>query len=327
MSPHNDIEELEGPFEQIAGAAAADGSKGSSDSPSLEIYYKNEKVTGKTKDVWVRQLVSLVAKTDPAGPNIENSVWTIADKIVDGYKVDPPEKGVLTPFNIEKLKNSSVWFYWANSGSKEVTFRGTINGVITDVQATFNVKKPEVTVVINDNAAPQLLFDEENENRVILRKRVEWDRRGQTREGEITWVQLGKIDITVLDDTGNFAVPAGMQYSGEGLDGETFRYDGQNSILIDTPNVRTDRRIAFSISITETFHDWIMFKHKEEGSIWVPLKKLDWWWWGNASRFGTSGWTLDSSDYESDPQATDTDMFPVWESNITEPPVLTPIGQ
>lgn len=325
MNQHtDDIEELEGPFEQIAGvAASADGSNGSV-GPSLEIYYKDEKVTGTTKDIWVGQLVSLVAKTDPAGQNIENPVWTVAGKVVGGYKVDPPSAGVLTPFDTNSLTNSYVWFYWANSGSKEVTFRGTINGVLTYAVATFNVQRPEVSMVVNTNTKPALTVDA---NSVTLTKGVEWDRHGQTQEGELTWVQTGDVNATILFDTTNFKQGPGVEYSGEGLDGGVFKI-GTEPLLTDNPAIVGDRHVSLCIWRSDVFKDWIMFKHKDESSIWVPLKKVEWFWLGNASRVGSPDqWTLDSSDYEKNPQAVDTDDFPVWTSTIPKPPVFTPLGQ
>lgn len=299
-----------------------------SDGPSLEIYYKDEKVTGTTKDVWVGQLITLVAKSDPAGQNIKDPAWTVPDKIVGGYKAEV-SKGEVTKFDPGSLKNSSVKFYWVTSGSKQVTFKGTINGVVNDVTTTFNVQRPEVTVVINPdkNTKPELADDPAEPNRIILRKEVEWDRHGQSQEGDITWVQRAKVDVTILFDVDHYAQGPGMEFYGDGLDGNEFSYHGGDPVLSDTPQVRTDRRIALSMWRNDSFKDWIMFKHKQAGSIWVPLKKVEWYWWGNASRSGNAGtWTLDSFDYEKNPQAKDADDFPEWDSNIPEPIVLTPIS-
>lgn len=328
MNLHHDIAKLEGPFEQIAGVAATGGSNGSSDGPSLEIYFKDEKVTGKTKDIWVGQLVSLVAKTVPAGVNIENPVWTIADKIVGGYKVDPPTAGVLTPFDIKLLKSSSVWFYWANGGSKQVTFRGKINGVVNDVVATFNVQRPETSMVVSENAPPELIEDPTDKNRMLLRKKIEWDMHGGSQEGQLAWVQLGDVSASIIYDTVHYSFGSGVEYSGSGLDGGFFP-TSPPPFLNDKPSIGADRKVALSMLIHDSFHDWIMFKHKDESSIWVPLKRVNWYWFGNASRVGTSGdvWKIDSSDYEKNPQAEDFDEFPTWDSIIPKPPKFTPIGQ
>ena len=69
-----------------------------SEGPSLEIYFKDEKVTGTTKDIWVGQLVSLMEKSAPAGQNITEPAWTIPDKVVGGYKAET-SAGKVTKFN------------------------------------------------------------------------------------------------------------------------------------------------------------------------------------------------------------------------------------
>lgn len=324
----NDIEELEGPFEQIAGVEATDGSDGSSDGPILDIYYKDEPVTGQTKDIWVGQFISLVAKGDSPGQIIEDPLWTVPGKIVAGYKVEPATAGVLTPFDTESLKNTFVWFYWAASGSKKVTFRGTINGVRKEVSATFNVQRPTVSVLISKNTKPKIEYlDPPLQNKVVLSKTVEWDRHGQTQEGQICWVQLVEGKTTILFDNVNYSQGLGLEFSGKGLDGAFPYTKPDDPLLQDTPLVGADRHVAFALKDSGKFEDWVLFKHKEPGSIWVPLKKMEWFWWANASRIGPSKkWTIDAMDYEKNPQARDSDEFPVWDSLVPDPPVLNPIN-
>lgn len=325
MNPDNDIDELEGPFEQIAGAVNTVLSDGSA-VPTLEVYFKDKKVTGETKDVWVGQLISLVAKTDPAGQNIEEPVWTVPDKVVGGYKAKVSE-GKVEKFDTKSLKNSSVKFYWVNSGSKEVKFKGKVSGAVKEVTVTFNVKTPDVSMVVDTNSEPTLKPDPDNNNSMMLEKAVVWDRHGQTQEGEIVWVQLGEVSATVLNDTVIYSQGPGFQSDASGLDRPEFPYPS-NPTLADTPILSVDRKVALNMWRSDVFRDWIMFKHKDDGSIWVPLKKVEWYWMGSASRVGISGdWTLDSFDYEKNPKAKDTDEFPTWDSFIPSPLVFTPLGQ
>lgn len=297
-----------------------------SDGPSLEIYYKDEKVTGTTKDVWVGQLISLVAKTDPAGQNIEDPIWTVPDKIVAGYKVSEPNKGEVIKFEKDSLKGGSVWFYWVTGGEKIVTFRGTVNDVIIDVQATFNVRRPEVSMVVNNNDAPELHYIE---GAVAFLKSVELERKGSADEGKLGWVQL--IDtITVVVYDSSYAMGPGWHSAGNGLDGETFLYppDPDSPLFQDNAVVGDSRRVALNIRREDKAEDWIMFKHKQDGSIWVPLKKVTWSWSVYASQAGNTGnWTIDSVDYTKDINATDSDEFPVWDSHISDPPDRIPLGQ
>jgi hypothetical protein len=320
-----DIEELEGPFEQIAGAAGNAGSDGSSDGPTLDISLNGEKVTGATKDVWAGQLISLVASANPDGSEIDDPQWTVPGKIIGGYQVEPPAEGIVTPFDNDSLKNTSVWFYWVSKGSKKVTFRGTVGGIVIEAEVTLNVKKPDFTVVSEKNTPPEMIY--RDEKTVRIQKYVLFDRRGQTPEGELTWVQLGTIDTTTVYDTRHFSMGAGLRYLGKGLDGGQFKYPSDPR-LEDPPFVETDRNVALSMKRKDSFRDWVMFKHKDAGSIWVPVKSVKWNWRIDISRIGRGpNWRINSKGYLKDLQVIDTDEFPVWDSIIPDPIEQTPINK
>ena len=146
-----------------------------------------------------------------------------------------------------------------------MNIKGTINGVVKNVLVTFNVKKPEVTMVVSKNDPPEIVLDL-TKNRITLEKTVAWDRHGQAQEGEIAWVQLISETATILYDVEHFDKGPGFQYFyGSGLD-DVFPYT-KDPVLTDVPATFDDLHIALSIWRNDTFESWIMFKHKDEGSI------------------------------------------------------------
>ena len=309
-------------------AAAADQDPVSANGPdspqTLAIFLKDQQVT-ETKDVWVGQFISLVAKTDPAGGNIKEPKWTVAGKIVAGYKVIPSTEGVVTAAKSSDLENSSILFHWVDKGTKAVSFKGKINGVAAEVKVTFNVKAPDVSIVVTANDEPKMLNVADSPNLMQLFKSFGLDRHGQSQEGKFAWVQIGNIMGTLIYDT-EYNQGAGITAGGQGLDGG-FPYPGDPA-MVDNPTIPFDSRVTLSAWRQDSFKTWLMFQHKEQGSIWVPLKIVEWYWWANASRAGeTKTWTLDSFGYEEEPTAVDTSTFPVWDEVIPDPIQYKPLGQ
>ncbi|MDD4539780.1 MAG: hypothetical protein PHT80_12250, partial [Lentisphaeria bacterium] len=65
-----------------------------------------------------------------------------------------------------------------------------------------------------------------------------------------------------------------------------------------------------------TFSTWLMYKPNSPGAIFVPLRKIDWFWSGKATRSGTT-WSLTASEKPpAAPTSTTTVDFPEWTHNI-----------
>jgi len=61
---------------------------------------------------------------------------------------------------------------------------------------------------------------------------------------------------------------------------------------------------------------WLMFKPDGANSIWVPLRKV-WWYWRASATKVNGQWQLDEgSDHSVDPASTDTTEYPTWTYNI-----------
>ncbi|MFY9234334.1 MAG: hypothetical protein WAO58_07730 [Fimbriimonadaceae bacterium] len=97
----------------------------------------------------------------------------------------------------------------------------------------------------------------------------------------------------------------------------TFAADG-------VPNIRGDAPVAplFPPTISQTsaldsFDLWLMYLPPGTGSVFVPIKKLQWFWAGDAQRTIPNPWILVSSD-SGWGYAGDYPAFPAWSGYMNE---------
>ena len=84
--------------------------------------------------------------------------------------------------------------------------------------------------------------------------------------------------------------------------------------LTDSPNGNVPRT-SQSYEAEDHFSIWLMYKDTRDGAVWVPLCKLDEWWWkGKISRVDLldpdSNWQLDNSSKGDSGDFVDTYEFP-----------------
>lgn len=91
----------------------------------------------------------------------------------------------------------------------------------------------------------------------------------------------------------------------------TYPADGSTGTAADGPNTGSFLATMTEVEINEHFGTWMMYRPPGDGSVFVPLKKIKWSWYGKAQKTGgtwnmvlpsDSGWQFDG-DYP---------LFPLW---------------
>ena len=79
---------------------------------------------------------------------------------------------------------------------------------------------------------------------------------------------------------------------------------------------------------SDIFEMWMMFQ--PSNGIPVPLRAVNWFWSGSATNVIFGGgpavdWSLESGTNSVNPQGSDTEIFPVWNSNLTNAQWIHPL--
>jgi hypothetical protein len=72
----------------------------------------------------------------------------------------------------------------------------------------------------------------------------------------------------------------------------------QLNIVDDQVNYHFGSHIS-TITRNDRFSLYLMFKSSKDNSIWIPLRRLDWWWSAQVvSTSGTNTWSIQSYSYQ-----------------------------
>ncbi len=69
------------------------------------------------------------------------------------------------------------------------------------------------------------------------------------------------------------------------------------------------------VTVEDSAEMWLMFKPEGEHAEWVPLRKVSWWWQGDA-RKEDGEWHLEWGDNSDNPQSDETTQHPEWDLNV-----------
>ncbi len=227
--------------------------------------------------------------------------------------------GTLT--QLSNLNVTPLTFYWADGGdNRQVTLGCRIGTTQFDKSATFNVKRPTASVttstgtvaldlasggtfslhfgVLSTSGTPGITF-----SRSITLP------TGFT--GDTQWVQV--VDSTLRTKTPNGGNMLTLQ--GSGLD-TTYPY-AVGSSTEGSPRSGISPCDFSSISVSDSYTMWLMFRPTGTNAIWVPLRQVNWSWSGQGGRFTTCGWILSSSSHSTNPADQNSTTFPTWTSNVS----------
>jgi hypothetical protein len=287
----------------------------------VDIFLSSTKITDTTTNVIVGQQISLSAAVNPP-ITIQSPQWTIPGTRIGNYVVtytNPTSatSGVVTQLTTANLSQSSITFYWVDGGeNREVKYSFTSGGKSYSGKATFNVKRPtvEVTTVTGTVVVAQPFGQLELVYGNVFIPGIKFTRANLSIpmgfSGDTYWVQVANVTRTRRRNDGTDDI-----FTGSGLDNR-FSYsvnDPNATQTNDSPGLALTSDYT-NASVTDSYQMWLMFKPSSTGSIYVPLRKVDWSWSGTATRSG-SQWTLTNSSNTQNPASADSTTHPTWTTN------------
>lgn len=275
-------------------------------------------ITNKTQSTIVGRQIPLTGEVIGGTPTTKS--WSVPGSPIKNYTASSVSAKV-TNLSSADLQGSSVAFYWVNGGSgREVKYTVTVNGQIYSGKTTFNVVRPSCTLTtstgevhVSDNRGSWWLsFGDPVPNTpgIIF-----------TSEGSIPGGFTGYLAYAqVLTSTLHRRQTEGGQWyrkSGSQLCDGQFPYSSIPPPVTDDSPGESLTSDCVVVSADDAFSMYVIFKPSGTGSIWVPLRKVNWWWEGTAVR-SDSQWDEDDLwywDWSLNPGSTNCTDPPEWSGN------------
>jgi len=285
-----------------------------------------------TQTVITGQRMNLTALITGGSPN--SMQWTIPDKIVKDFQTMPagrtPTSGATIPVSgLNTNMTDFVWYDGSFTGiPKQISFVASVNGIAGTAMANFVVKKPTATFTTTRTGTTQVgyLPPPASGQGVIYLGDPPGGASGGMRfsrgttlipkdfSGTFQFVQT--VSGTVTSTVNHVPHP----FYQSGLDG-CYPYTLDTTMMEDTPS---SHLVAFIppviVDLLDYNSQWtayLMFRPDGLGSVWVPLKKIDWSWHAQAVYVPNSNpslWTPNGIAEPGVPASTDTTIYPTWTS-------------
>jgi len=259
--------------------------------------------------VIVGQAINLTAQT--CGGTFSNFLWGVDPSTFSDYSPNDQTGMVVTYF---PLTNSTVSFYWKDSGSKQVTVSTVCSNIPFSTSVTMSVLRPTAQITARTgNVGVNSLFGDLElvfgtpttrgiTNPFTLSMPSGYYNSGNT--GYFTeWIQVFTSSVRRYQT--NDGSWYRMQASGV-LDTEypdPYDFDDPDEPLI--PGLLT-------VSASDSFDTTLMFR--PIWGKWVPLRHVTWSWSGVATN-GVRGWGLQTGGNTVNPPDQDTTTYPTWIGN------------
>lgn len=287
-------------------------------------------VTTSNNKTIVGERINLTAEVLPSG-TLSNHSWTIPQTAIKDFVVSQDQTQGNT-VAVDGLNTSSVNFVWVDgdiNGNivKSVTYNGVVNGLSVQGQASFTVLRPTTTSSAQTNATTEIGIIRGNSELHLgdpdgipgikfLRGLVSVPLPFTNTSWQTQWVQLydsRNINLTLVNgQTGST--------NDSGLDG-CYPYAAVNSptasdspgFILSSPPLPSPVQ---SITISNTWTMWLMFKPSGANSVWVPLKKASWSWSSSATRQPDGTYIKGTSNDPSNVTFVDATQHPQWSNLI-----------
>lgn len=291
-------------------------------------------VTTSNNTTIVGERINLTAEVIPSGTTVSNHAWTLPSTVVKDFVVSADHTQG-NKVDVDGLNTAGVNFVWVDGGganvedftTKEVIYRVTTGGQQLEGRATFKVKRPVVSLVAETLTTNLLIIPNTNgTNRYELvfgNSTVDGIKFRNTTSPQIPanfggttqWVQIVNSSSRNLVFNGTTYISENML---SGLDGcYPYEIRGRGT-TVDSPSIGFDGLVTSSSTVTmnanDSFTMWLMYNPNHTGNgVWVPLKKVDWFW--NAQATFNGSWTH-SGNNSPNPAFQDTTTFPAWTSIV-----------
>jgi autotransporter-associated beta strand protein len=310
--------------------------------PEVVIKRGNADITGKTSTVVVGERIYLFGFLFPVDlrKNITAKEWVVPGNRVENYQQDI-QKAEITP--LENLKREIIWFSWIDGGTwpapntyqvtytVEVAGWGSVSGTTkfevlrpwASVDVTTTILNPQVRIDPPDSLDATLKFGDHDPGITAL-DGITWAGAVYSPTdvpAEIAFVQLVIPDrARTLDDAGSTTQVLSSGGPRVLDDNPGVQYGGaqpalaqRTSSIIRSDSPSEDLSDAYKeVCVHDQFFTYLMYK--PEGGIWVTLRRIEWFWTGQAYKLSScwEGGGLD--DVTANVDSTE---LPVWENCIT----------
>ncbi len=297
--------------------------------PGIDILLNNVAVTDVISSVIVGQRILLTASVRGVAGN-KFYQWNIPGTTVSNYD---PKQNAAMPVPLLNTASPSVAFYWVDGPTlnREVTLTVTAGGQTYTRKTYFHLARPTISFAtqtgqtgVYGGASNRILSfgDSSQAGTVGIRFNVTM----QTPPGFMGDYQFVQV-VAESVRTRTYATPVlghvGERFAGDGADQYPYPPESKTSTAMstsDSPGVdlyRSERGGGVAVvgaSADDEFTMWVMFKPSGAKSIWVPLKKLDWYYLGQTVKTGST-WSQPMQNHSVNPSVGEfvyTETFPTW---------------
>ena len=287
----------------------------------VDILMGGVSIKGKTQNTIVGRGIGLTGQVTGGTPTTEE--WTIPGNRVKSYTANSTSATV-TNLSADDLQQSTVSFYWVDGGDgRTVTYTVTVNGQQYSASTTFNVKRPTSTLTATTNNSAGAIAVDNAPGFTAIHFGVPSANGGTPgiafsktcsepsgfTGGSCCWMQVvgttdrrkQKNDLSCYQRSGSNVCDTNCPYSG-------------SATTEDTPLSQVDDQLL-AASVDETYSMYLMYR-PVGGGIWVPLRKVSWYWNAHAERDGDE-WSLLSSGHPTNPASSNCTTHPTWSGNFT----------
>lgn len=272
-------------------------------------------ITNTTINTIVGERIKLAAEILPTGISVSSRQWTIPQKIMKDFLVGTNSSSVVAVSGLDTANADFVWYDGADG--REVKYTAVAGGNLVG-KATFNVKRPEASVITISTSQSfttidsatgvlELHYGLSTAQTAGIRFSIASITIPTPFTGDKQWVQTINRSATVTPVGGSQT-----SFTQTGLDGcYPYAPINQNSTF-DSPGVQL---APFSyVNFNQQWSMWLMFKPSGSDSSWVPLRRVNWRWLAEAELISSSWKLLSHTNPNTPSQPTDADAteFPIW---------------
>jgi hypothetical protein len=288
--------------------------------PVIKIFRNGQDITNSNQTVFAGEkiiLSSTVTFGSGSSGTVTSHLWEVPEKKISNWLAQGT-LGVVIELQSQDIDDPNVNFYWVNGGSKQITYKATVNGQQYSASVNFTVKSPKLkitethnTVDIRTSSFQQLILGKGIPAQPGVRFIPSTD-TGHEGAGFVQWVQLIHVERRAQDATTN----NWLKIDKTGLD-TSYPYGFENAQIFsmaDSPNIFLISQNK-KVQAKDTVQTWLMYKPIVQNieTIWIPVKLVKWNWCGKAEKIKNT-WSLINKSLDSDsPVIEDTTQYPIWD--------------
>lgn len=270
------------------------------------------------------------------GNVIAGHQWTIGGDKIRTYS-QSRSRGVKKVIESSDLQSELVVFYWIDGGNDiEVTYTANVDGTTKSATVKINVERPTATLISTTTPlqppiglrlghlrfgvlAPNeygiswsgvVTTSDIGEGEVAFVQLVNADRRRTLKDEDSTKMKMTSNGLFFLDSLNNIVQYLSVVTPIGGND--TKSQSNTDSPGTDIENYSGG--FGYSrISMNDQYRLYLMYKPDGDGSIWVTLRRLDWFCNGAASLNDVNEWVLEPGQSSShNPGSSNSIELPEW---------------